>query len=168
MPRPALPNAHPTALISDEAVLPPDVKVGPFAIIEGPVAVGSGCVIGPHAHLTGPLTIGANNQIGTGVILGAAPQHLGYKGEVTALEIGDGFKRSVDAGKPQVGHWVEIAKRAKNGQPDLVARDLGGAAGADTWMRGCGFTTGFSSTGAGGGVSTCGAGGHTKSSPGCM
>ncbi|MBN9121466.1 MAG: acyl-ACP--UDP-N-acetylglucosamine O-acyltransferase [Planctomycetes bacterium] len=90
MPRPALPNAHPTAIISDDAVLPPDVKVGPFAIIEGPVTVGPGCVIGPHAHLTGRLTLGANNQVGTGVILGAAPQHLGYKGEATALEIGDG------------------------------------------------------------------------------
>lgn len=90
MPRPALPNAHPTALISEEAALPPDVKIGPFAVIEGPVTVGPGCVIGPHVHLSGPLKIGENNQIGTGAVLGGPPQHLGYKGEPTAIEIGDG------------------------------------------------------------------------------
>lgn len=90
MTRPALPHAHPTAVISAAAILPPDVKVGPFAVIDGPVTVGPGCVIGPHAHLMGPLTLGANNEIGTGAVIGGAPQHLGYKGEPTAVEIGDG------------------------------------------------------------------------------
>jgi UDP-N-acetylglucosamine acyltransferase len=66
------------------------VKIGPFAVIEGPVTVGPGCVIGPHVHLLGPLTLGANNQIGTGSVLGGAPQHTAYKGEATAVEIGDG------------------------------------------------------------------------------
>src|SRR5262245_16784785 len=90
MPRPALPHAHPTAVISDEAVLSPDVRVGPFAVIDGPVTVGPGCVIGAHAHLLGPLTLGANNDVGTGAVLGGPPQHLGYKGDATAVEIGDG------------------------------------------------------------------------------
>jgi UDP-N-acetylglucosamine acyltransferase len=90
MPRPTLPNAHPTALISDEANLATDVKIGPFAVIEGPVTAGPGCVIDSHARLIGPLTLGANNEIGTGAVLGGAPQHLGYKGEVTSVEIGDG------------------------------------------------------------------------------
>lgn len=90
MTHPALPHAHPTALISPEAGLAPDVKVGPFAIIEGPVTLGPGCVVGARAHLIGPLTAGANNEFGTGAVIGGAPQHLGYKGEVTAVEIGDG------------------------------------------------------------------------------
>lgn len=89
MPRPPLPNAHPSALISDDAVLPPDVKIGPFAVIEGPVTVGPGCVIHSHARLIGPLALGANNEVGTGAVLGGAPQHLGYKGETTSVEIGD-------------------------------------------------------------------------------
>lgn len=89
MARPALPNAHPTALISDDAVLPADVKIGAFASIEGPVTVGAGCVIHPYARLTGPLTLGAHNDVGTGAVLGGAPQHLGYRGEATAVEIGD-------------------------------------------------------------------------------
>ena len=87
MPRPA--NAHPTAIISADAVLPDDTHVGPFAVIEGPVTLGPGCVIRPHAHLIGPLTLGARNDIGNCSVLGGAPQHLGYKGEQTLLEIGD-------------------------------------------------------------------------------
>ncbi len=90
MPRPALPNAHPTALVSDDARLPDDVQIGPYAVIEGPVTVGPGCVVGPHAHLIGPLALGANNRIGSGTVLGGDPQHLGYKGERTHVEIGDG------------------------------------------------------------------------------
>ncbi len=90
MTRPALQNVHPTAILSAEADLPPDVKIGPFAVIEGPVTVGPGCVIGPHAHLIGPLTLGTNNAIGNGAVIGGVPQHLGYKGETTSVEIGDG------------------------------------------------------------------------------
>jgi UDP-N-acetylglucosamine acyltransferase len=87
MPRPA--NAHPTAIISDDATLPDDTQVGPYAVIEGPVKLGPGCVIRPHAHLIGPLTMGANNEVGTAAVIGGAPQHLGYKGEPTNVEIGD-------------------------------------------------------------------------------
>ncbi len=90
MPRTALPHVHPTAVISDDAVLPEDIRVEPFAVIEGPVTVGPGCTVRSHAHLIGPLTLGARNDIGNGSVLGGAPQHLGYKGEPTLLEIGDG------------------------------------------------------------------------------
>jgi UDP-N-acetylglucosamine acyltransferase len=90
MSRTALPNVHPTAIVSDEAQLPADVKIGAFALIEGPVTVGPGCVIHPHARLIGPLKLGANNEVGSGSVLGGAPQHLGYKGEATNVEIGDG------------------------------------------------------------------------------
>src|SRR5579883_3454101 len=83
-------NVHPTAIISAEAVLPTDVKIGAYAVLEGPVTVGPGCVIHPHAHLIGPVTLGANNQVGNGTVIGGAPQHLGYRGETTAVEIGDG------------------------------------------------------------------------------
>jgi UDP-N-acetylglucosamine acyltransferase len=87
----AAPSAiHPSAVISTEAELADGVRVGPFAVIEGPVRVGAGTVIRPHAHLIGPLTLGAGNDVGTGVVLGGAPQHLAYKGEPTDLVIGDG------------------------------------------------------------------------------
>lgn len=80
---------HPTAIIGPEADLAPDVQVGPYALIEGPVRVGEGCVIEGHACLTGPLTMGRGNFIGHGAVLGKAPQHKGYAGQPTRLVIGD-------------------------------------------------------------------------------
>lgn len=84
------PQIHPTALIATEAQLAKDVVVGPYVVIEGPVVIGRGSVIRPHAHLIGPLTLGECNDIGTGCVLGSAPQHLGYRGEPTSTEIGSG------------------------------------------------------------------------------
>ncbi len=90
MPRPDHASIHPTAVISETTRLGENVRVGPFAVIEGAVTVGPGTVIRPHVHLIGPLTLGENNDVGTGTVLGGAPQHLGYKGEPTSLVIGDG------------------------------------------------------------------------------
>ncbi|HEV3383678.1 MAG TPA: acyl-ACP--UDP-N-acetylglucosamine O-acyltransferase [Gemmata sp.] len=81
---------HSTAIISPEAKLAENVRVGPYTVIEGPVIVGEGTVIHPHAHLIGPILIGSNNEVGTGTVIGGNPQHLAYKGEATAVEIGDG------------------------------------------------------------------------------
>lgn len=90
MPRPDSPRLHLSAIISAEARLADDVRVGPYVVIDGPVTVGPGCVIGPQAHLIGPLTIGAGNTVGFGSVLGGAPQHLAYRGEPTDVAIGDG------------------------------------------------------------------------------
>jgi UDP-N-acetylglucosamine acyltransferase len=90
MPRPQSSLIHPSAVIAPEAQLAEDVRVGPFAVIEGPVVVGPGTVIHPHAHLMGLVTLGANNTIGSGAVIGGAPQHLAYNGEPTTVVIGDG------------------------------------------------------------------------------
>lgn len=87
---PPTPLVHPSAVVSPEARLADDVRVGPFAVIEGEVTIGAGTVVRPHAHLIGPLTLGSGNEVGTGAVLGGAPQHLGYKGERTDVVIGDG------------------------------------------------------------------------------
>jgi len=105
---------HPTAVISPEAELAADVQVGPFAIIEGPVSIGPGCVIEGHACLSGPLVMGRDNFVGHGTVLGKSPQHKGYRGEPTALVIGDGnvfreyvtvHRGTVDGGgETRIGH----------------------------------------------------------------
>ena len=87
---PDSPLIHSTAIISAETRIADGVRVGPFVVIEGAVTVGAECAIGPHAHLSGPLTIGRGNNIGFGSVIGGAPQHLAYKGEPTAIAIGDG------------------------------------------------------------------------------
>ncbi len=85
----ASPLIHPTALVSADADLAADVRVGPYAIVEGPVCLGAGCVVEAHAQLIGPLTAGDGNTFGRGCVIGERPQHLGYKGEPTGVTIGD-------------------------------------------------------------------------------
>ncbi|HWE36941.1 MAG TPA: acyl-ACP--UDP-N-acetylglucosamine O-acyltransferase [Isosphaeraceae bacterium] len=106
---------HPTSIISLEADLAPDVQVGPYAIIEGPVWVGPGCVIEAHACLCGPLTLGRDNFVGHGAVLGKGPQHKGYRGESTRLTIGDGnvFREhvTVHRGTPEAGGETRVGHR---------------------------------------------------------
>lgn len=64
-------------------------RISTYAVIEDGVELGRGCVVRPFAHLVGPLVMGENNQVYTGAVLGERPQHLGYRGEPTLLEIGD-------------------------------------------------------------------------------
>ena len=52
---------HPSAVIGPEVSLAEDVRVGPYAIIEGP-----GCVVEGHACLAGPLSMGADNFVAHG------------------------------------------------------------------------------------------------------
>src|SRR5579864_4066312 len=47
------------------------------------------------------------------------------------LEVVDGTEGVVDAGKAQVGDFVELTQRAEDGQANLVARNFGQAARAD-------------------------------------
>lgn len=81
---------HPTAVVDPDAEVGEDVRIGPYAVIEGAVTIGPGCVIKAGAHLFGPLTMGCDNQVFSHAVLGEAPQHLKFGGEPTRLEIGDG------------------------------------------------------------------------------
>lgn len=80
---------HPTAVIDLEAVLAEDVRVGPYAVIEGPMGIGPGCIIEAHACLSGRLTLGRDHFVEHGAVLGKSPQHRGYQGEDTSVHIGD-------------------------------------------------------------------------------
>ena len=80
---------HSTAIIDPGAELASDVEVGPWSIIGPDVKIGAGTVIGPHVVVQGPSTIGRNNRIFQFASVGEACQAANYKGEPTALEIGD-------------------------------------------------------------------------------
>ncbi|MBL8540756.1 MAG: acyl-ACP--UDP-N-acetylglucosamine O-acyltransferase [Betaproteobacteria bacterium] len=109
---------HPTAIIHSGAQLAPDVEVGPYAVIGDAVEIGAGTSIGAHAVIQGPTRIGRNNRIFHFVSLGEVPQDKKYRGEQTALEIGDGntirefctFNRGTvqDAGVTRIGddNWI--------------------------------------------------------------
>ena len=81
---------HPTAIVSKEAELAPDVEVGAFAIIGDNCRIAEGCVIAPRATLERSVVLGQGVKVGMGTILGGPPQDLKYAGEETTVEIGEG------------------------------------------------------------------------------
>jgi len=85
------PGIHPTAIISDQAVLAPDVTVGPFCIVEGPVEIGAGCRLFSHVVVQGPARIGPNTQIYPGACIGLGPQDVKFSpGDATGgVEVGN-------------------------------------------------------------------------------
>lgn len=80
---------HPTAIISDSAVIASDVEIGPYAVIGDDVEIGSGTRIDSHVVINGPTTIGVDNHIYQFASIGDDPQDKKYAGEPTALAIGD-------------------------------------------------------------------------------
>src|SRR5712664_3770532 len=84
-----LPPIHPTAIVSTEADLAADVRVGAFCLIEGRVRLGLGCVLRPGAHLIGPLTMGVDNLIWETARIGERPQDLSFRGSDSEIVIGD-------------------------------------------------------------------------------
>jgi UDP-N-acetylglucosamine acyltransferase len=82
-------GVHPTALVDPGARLARGVSVGPYSVIGPDVEVGEETWIGAHVMLDGHVRIGRRNRIFHFASIGAPPQDKKYKGEPTAVEIGD-------------------------------------------------------------------------------
>ncbi|MEE9395087.1 MAG: acyl-ACP--UDP-N-acetylglucosamine O-acyltransferase [Planctomycetota bacterium] len=81
---------HPSAIIHPQAQLAANVEVGPFAIVESGVEVGSGTVILARAHLSGNTKLGRDCEVHMGAVLGHLPQDLNFDPEIpSGLQIGD-------------------------------------------------------------------------------
>jgi len=80
---------HPTAIVSPEAQLAADVEVGPYAVIDGPVSIGTGCKIQAYARILGRTTMGARNVVHATAVIGDFPQDRKYQGESSQVVIGD-------------------------------------------------------------------------------
>jgi UDP-N-acetylglucosamine acyltransferase len=83
-------EVHASAIVDRRAQLAEGVAVGPYSVIGPHAEVGEGTWIGAHVVLDGHIRIGRNNRIFHFASLGAPPQDKKYKGEDTAVEIGDG------------------------------------------------------------------------------
>jgi len=81
---------HPSAIISADAELADNVRVGPFSVIGPGVRIGAGTEIGAHCVIKGSTTIGQKNHFYPFSSIGDDPQDKKYAGEVTRLEIGSG------------------------------------------------------------------------------
>ncbi|MEY2690294.1 MAG: hypothetical protein RL375_4494 [Pseudomonadota bacterium] len=80
---------HSTAIVDPAAELDPSVQVGPYAVIGPQVRIGAGTKIGAHCVIEGRTTIGVDNHFFQFSSIGAMPQDMAHKGEVTELVIGD-------------------------------------------------------------------------------
>ena len=130
---------HATAIVDPAAELAATVVVGPYAVIGAGVQVGDGTTIGAHAVIEGPTTIGRDNRVFAHASLGGAPQDMKYRGEPTALSIGDRntirefctFNRGTaqDSGVTRIGddNWimayVHIAHDVQLGNRSILANN---------------------------------------------
>ena len=102
---------HPTAIVHPGSVLDPSAEIGPYVVIDGPVAIGPRTRVLAGAYLTGRTEVGADNVIHPGVVLGHEPQDLAYRGAETGLRIGDRnvFREHTEVHRgTQPGTWTEI------------------------------------------------------------
>ncbi len=81
---------HPTAVVSREAHLAPDVRVGPFGVVEAGVRIGPGTIVESRVVIKGGTTLGAGNHVFEGAVLGGLPQHVHPSESRGRLLIGDG------------------------------------------------------------------------------
>ena len=79
---------HPTAIVGKKAELG-EIEVGPYAIIEDGVEIGSGTKVLAHAYIASGTTIGKDCEIHMGAVIGHVPQHLQFKGAKSFPKIGD-------------------------------------------------------------------------------
>ncbi len=82
-------SLHPTAIISPQARLAADVRVGAYAVIEDDVTIGEGCDIAAHAVIKRFTTLGKRNRIYEHAVVGGEPQDVKFKDERSGLVIGD-------------------------------------------------------------------------------
>lgn len=80
---------HPTAIISPEATIGANVRIGPYCVINAGVELGDDCVLHSHVVLDGPSQIGRGNEFFPFAAVGGKTQDLKYEGEPTHLIIGD-------------------------------------------------------------------------------
>ncbi len=82
-------DVHPTAIIRPGTVLGPGVAVGPYTVIASDVVIGPGTRIGAHVVIEAGVRLGTDNEISAGATLGVPPQDQHFKGEHSALVIGN-------------------------------------------------------------------------------
>lgn len=80
---------HPTAIVSEKAVIGAECTIGPYSVIGPKVVIGAGTSVGSHVVIEGITHIGKENKIFQFASIGAIPQDLKYHGEESTLEIGD-------------------------------------------------------------------------------
>ena len=77
------------AIVDPKAEIGDDVQIGPFCVIGPGVKIGRGCKLANGVTLVGQVTLGEDNHLFPGVVIGAEPQDVSYRGSETRVVIGD-------------------------------------------------------------------------------
>jgi UDP-N-acetylglucosamine acyltransferase len=80
---------HSTAVVDPGAEIDPSCEIGPYAVVGPHVKLGARTSVGAHAVVTGRTRMGEGNRVFPHAVMGEIPQDLKYRGEPTALVIGD-------------------------------------------------------------------------------
>lgn len=80
---------HPTAIVSPQAKIGHQVRIGPYCVVGAHVELGDDCVLHSHVVLEGHSRFGRGNEFFPFVMVGGKTQDLKYLGEPTSLEVGD-------------------------------------------------------------------------------
>jgi UDP-N-acetylglucosamine acyltransferase len=79
---------HPTAIVSAQAELGANVRIGPFSVVGAGVVLHEEVELADHVSIEGPTEIGRGTIVYPFASLGRSPQDLKYAGEQTRLLIG--------------------------------------------------------------------------------
>ncbi len=79
---------HPSAIISEDAVIGEGAQIGPYCVVGEEVSIGDHCVLKSHVVIEGKTTIGEGCTFYPFASIGHAPQDLKYHGEPSELLIG--------------------------------------------------------------------------------
>ncbi|MEE4189741.1 MAG: acyl-ACP--UDP-N-acetylglucosamine O-acyltransferase [Roseobacter sp.] len=79
---------HPSAVVETGARIDPTATVGPFCVVGPEVVLDAGVVLRSHVVVSGRTHIGADTVVFPFAVIGEIPQDLKFKGEATALVIG--------------------------------------------------------------------------------
>jgi UDP-3-O-[3-hydroxymyristoyl] glucosamine N-acyltransferase len=125
------PSIHPTAVVSQDAVIGKNVSIGPYVIIEAGSAIGDNCVIKSHVSIGHDVTIGPDTTIQSHVTIYDNCK-IGRNVRIHASTVigSDGFGYRLEEGQhlkvPHVGHVV-IEDHVEIGANTVIDRATLGA-----------------------------------------
>lgn len=80
---------HPSAVVSDQAIIGRDVEIGPFCIVESGTQLGDRTQLVAQVTIKTGSTVGCDNIICEGAVIGGLPQHTRAPEKVGGVRIGE-------------------------------------------------------------------------------